>query len=233
MSASSQGDLAASQDFVSAHKALTADKSVQFNLTAPDPPPQPPQWLKDVMQWLNDALKPVGRFFDWLGQFMPDAPVARFLLWAVLALAAAALLYLIYLRLRDGEWRLTWKRSGAAEYIPVDEEEWRPEAVAARSWMEEAEALAAQGRFGEAIHHLLLRSIEDIANRRPRLVRPALTSRELAASDGIPAKARNLFAGIAGQVEGTLFGGRSVDRPDWERARTAYAEFALPQAWRA
>ena len=79
----------------------------------------------------------------------------------------------------------------------------------------------------------MLRSIDDIANRRPRLVRPALTSRELAASDGIPAKARKLFAQIARQVEGTLFGGRPVDRPDWEQARTAYAEFALPQAWRA
>lgn len=233
LSASGQGDLAANQDFVSAHKALTADKSVQFNFTAPDPPPQPPQWLKDFLEWLRDATKPVARFFDWIGQYMPDAPIARFLLWTVLALAAAALLYLIFLRLREGEWRLTRRKGAAAEHIAVEEEEWRPEAVAARSWLEEAEALAAQGRFAEAIHHLLLRSIDDIANRRPRLVRPALTSRELAASDGIPAKARKLFAQIARQVEGTLFGGRPVDRPDWEQARTAYAEFALPQAWRA
>src|ERR1700752_4595577 len=162
MSASGRGDLAASQDFLSAHKALTADKSVQFNLTAPDPPPQPPQWLKDSMQWLNDLLKPVGRFFEWIGQYMPDAPVARFLLWTVLALVAATLLYLIYQRLKHGEWRLTWKRGEVVEYSPVEEEEWRPEAIAARSWMEEAEALAAEGRFAEAIHHLLLRSIEDI-----------------------------------------------------------------------
>jgi len=231
--ANGQGEIAANQDFVSAHKALTADQSVQFNLTAPDPPPQPPQWLKDFGDWLKDVLKPVGRFLEWLGQFMPDAPVARFLLWTVLALAAAALLYLIVQRLRHGEWRLTWKRREDAEYIPVEEEEWRPEAVAARSWMEEAEALAAEGRFAEAIHHLLLRSIEDIANRRPRLVRPALTSRELAASDGLPTAARDLFAKIAGQVERTLFGGRSVARPDWEQARSAYADFALPQAWRA
>jgi hypothetical protein len=178
-------------------------------------------------------MKPVRRFFDWLAQFMPDAPIARFLLWTVMAIVAATLVYLIFLRLREGEWRLSWKRRAAAEYIPLEEDDWRPEAVAARSWLEEAEALAAQGRFAEAIHHLLLRSIEDIANRRPRLVRPALTSRELAASDGIPAAARDLFARIAGQVERTLFGGRPVGQPDWENARTAYTDFALPQAWRA
>ena len=32
----------------------------------------------------------------------------------------------------------------------------------------EADALAAEGRFAEAIHHLLLRSVEDIGRRRPR-----------------------------------------------------------------
>lgn len=228
-----QGDVAASQDFASAHKALTSDPTVQFNLKAPDPPPQPPQWLRDVMEWLNDALKPVGRFFDWLGQFLPDAPVARFIVWTLLALAAAALLYMIFDRLRHGDWRLPWKRRETALLLAEEEEEWRPETGQARSWLEEADRLAAEGRFAEAIHHLLLRSIEDIASRRPRLVRPALTSRELAASDGFPAAARDLFARIAALVERTLFGGRDVGRSDWEVARTAYADFALPQAWRA
>ena len=231
--AGKQGDVAASQDFISAHKALTTDPSVQFNLTAPKPPAEPPQWLKDFIHWLNELLKPVGRFFEWLGQFMPDAPWARGLLWIVLAVAAAALLFLLYQGLRHGQWRLTRKAGDDGELLPGDEAEWRPEAVAARSWLEEAEAMARAGRFAEAIHHLLLRSVEDIAHRRPRLVRPALTSRELAASDGIPAAARTLFARIAGLVERSLFGGRPVGRPDWEQARTAYADFALPQAWRA
>ncbi len=63
-----------------------------------------------------------------------------------------------------------------------------------RSWLDEADALAAKGRFAEAIHHLLLRSVEDIARRRPKLVRPALTSRELSASDGIPAARRAIYS---------------------------------------
>ena len=93
--------------------------------------------------------------------------------------------------------------------------------------------MAAQGRFAEAVHHLLFRSIEDIAKRRPRLVRPALTSRELAAADAIPGPARELCAGIARLVERSLFGGRAVDADDWASARRAYADFALPGTWRA
>ena len=62
LSVGGQGDLAADPQFVSAHKALTADPAVQFNLTAPDPPPQPPQWLKEFLQWLDEVTKPIGRF---------------------------------------------------------------------------------------------------------------------------------------------------------------------------
>lgn len=224
---------AVDQDFASAHQALRADPAIQFSLTPADPPPKPPQWLRDLIEWLDKVLKPVERLFDWIGSLMPDAPFARFLLWTVLAIAAAALLSMIYMRLRHGQWRLPWGNRQTAEFIPADEEEWRPEAAPVRSWLDEADALAAEGRFAEAIHHLLLRSIEDIARRRPRLVRPALTSRELSASDGIPAAARDLFAAIARLVERSLFGGREVGRSDWHEARTAYADFALARAWQA
>jgi hypothetical protein len=221
------------QDFASAHQALRADPAIQFNLPPAPPPPKPPAWLKELGEWLDKVLKPVGRFFDWIGSFMPDAPIARFLLWAVLAIAAATLLALIFVRLRHGQWRWPWGKLEGPEHIPAEEEEWQPEAAPVRSWLDEADALAAKGRFAEAIHHLLLRSVEDIARRRPRLVRPALTSRELSASDGIPSAARELFAAIARLVERSLFGGREVGRTDWDEARTAYADFALARAWRA
>lgn len=224
---------AVDQDFASAHQALKADPAIQFNLPPAPPPPEPPKWLRELGEWLDKVLKPVERFFDWIGSMMPDAPLARFLLWTVLAIAAAALVTLIYQRLRHGQWRWPWSKGEEAELMPVEEEEWLPEAAPVRSWLEEADALAARGRFGEAIHHLLLRSIEDIARRRPRLVRPALTSRELSSSDGIPSAARELFAAIALLVERSLFGGRDVGRTDWDQARAAYADFALAKAWQA
>lgn len=228
-----QGVPAVDHDFASAHQALKADPAIQFNLTPAPPPPKPPEWLKDLGEWLNKILKPLGKFFDWVGSMMPDAPLARLLLWTVLAAAAVTLVLLIYMRLRHGKWRWPWVKDEAAEFLPPEEEEWRPDAAPVRSWLEEADSLAADGRFAEAIHHLLLRSVEDIARRRPRLVRPALTSRELSASDGIPAAARELFAAIALLVERSLFGGREVGRADWDEARTAYADFALAGAWRA
>lgn len=215
-----------------AHEALKADSSIQFSLQPAPPPPEPPKWLQDAFEWLSDFFKPVGRFLQWIGSFMPDAPYARILLWAVLAAAALGFAILVYRRLREGEWRL-WRRR-LADGIPVEAEEgtWAPEAAPARSWLREADALAAQGRYAEAVHHLLFRSIEDIARRRPRLVRPALTSRELAAAEALPPPARSLFARIAGLVEHSLFGGRPVEAADWTAARTAYADMVLPGAWR-
>ncbi len=106
------------QDFASAHQALKADPAIQFNLTPAPPPPQPPQWLKDLGEWLDKVLKPVGEFFDWIGSFMPDAPLARFLLWTVLAIAAATLVTLIVIRLRHGKWRLPWGSKEALEFDP-------------------------------------------------------------------------------------------------------------------
>jgi hypothetical protein len=216
-----------------AHEALKADGSIQFTLQPAPPPPQPPQWLRDFVQWLNEVLEPVGRLFQWIGSFMPDAPYARILLWTVLAVSALAFALMVYRRIRDGEWRLPRRRRAVAVAAQAGEEEWAPDAAPARSWLREADALAAQGRYAEAVHHLLFRSIEDIGRRRPRLVRPALTSRELAAAQALPPPARSLFARIAGLVERSLFGGRPVEAGDWTAARAAYADLVLPGTWRA
>jgi hypothetical protein len=229
------GDPAAApsaDQFDAAYKALRSDGAVQFDLTPPPPPPTPPAWLEALMRWLEHVLQPVGRFFNWLGGFLPDAAYARILMWVVLGLAAAALLWALYNRVRHGEWRVKLPRRTDPRELPLDEE-WSPEEAGARSWLEEADALAREGRFAEAIHHLLFRSIEDIAHRRPHLVRPALTSRELAASTAVPSRARDLFAAIARLVERSLFGGRPVGERDWLSARQAYSEFALARAWHA
>jgi hypothetical protein len=120
-----------------------------------------------------------------------------------------------------------------AHAVDGAEEEWMPDGAPVRAWLAEADALAAKGRYAEAIHLLLFRSVEDIARRRPQVVRPALTSRELAAAPGVPGSARALFARIAAGVEASLFGGRAVDEEGWVMARAAYADFALPGAWKA
>ena len=231
ISGGSQAAAGGADRFAHAYRALRADSAVQFNLTPPPSPPTPPEWLRAVLRWLGDTLEPVGRALSWLASFFPDAAYARILLWVVIAVGAAALLWALYSRIRYGEWRL--RRLRLARVTDVPEEEWTPEETGARWWLEEADALAREARFAEAIHHLLFRSIEDIASRRPALVRPALTSRELAAAQSIPERARALFAAIAQLVECSLFGGRPVNEGDWLQARQAYSDFAVPTAWRA
>lgn len=229
----SQQVATATDRFAAAHAALKADSTIQFTLQRAPPPPEPPLWLIQFGKWLRHVLAPIGRFFAWLDGFLPDWPYAKMFLWSVLGVFVVMLLWAAYQRIRHGEWRLPrFVRNRPVAALPEDEESWEPEATPVREWLREADALAAAGRYAEAVHHLLFRSIDDIARRRPQLVRPALTSRELSVSNAIPASARGLFAGIARLVERSLFGGRPVAADDWQSARAAYADFALPRTWR-
>jgi hypothetical protein len=216
-----------------AHRALLADRDIQFTLDRAQQP-KPPEWLTALLRGLGHALRPVGRFFRWIDGFLPDAPWAKIFLWGVIALAALTLLVILWRGLRQGRWEWPFRRRRAHTSVDATPEEaWTPGEAPAREWLDEADALAARGLYAEAIHHLLLRSVEDIGKRRPRLVRPALTSRELAAASVVPSAARELFSRIAAMVERSLFGGRAVDAGDWATARGAYADFVLPHAWKA
>ncbi|MEG3125347.1 DUF4129 domain-containing protein [Sphingomonas sp. GB1N7] len=178
-------------------------------------------------------FRPIGRFLRWLTSLMPDAPYARILMWSMLAIVAAALIWMIVERIRSGEWRLPARRRRPVELVSPEAESWVPDVAPARAWLREADRLAAEERYAEAIHYLLFHSIDDIARRRPQLRRPSMTSRELASATLLPAGVRPLFARIAALVERNLFGGRPVASDDWQDARAAYADLALPQKWRS
>jgi hypothetical protein len=223
------------QRLAEAHRALIADRDIQFDLPPVKPRAEPPSWLKEFFDWLGHVLAPVGRFFEWIGRLMPEAPYARIALWTMLALAGAALIWMIVDRIRHGVWRLPTRRRPARAASPGEtagaEEDWRPDAAVARALLSDADALAAEGRFAEAAHLLLRRSIDEVDRRRPRLLRPSLTSRDIAAEDAIPRDARTSLAGIVAVVERSLFGGRPVAEGDWRDCRAAYSRFALPGAW--
>jgi hypothetical protein len=222
----------AAERFAAAHRALRANGDIQFDLHRVPPPRPTPAWIKAVGDWIRWALRPVGRFLDWLGSFIPDAPYARILFWSVLIAAAIALGWMVWTRWQEGGWRLPRLRRPGGTQAAAEEEYWQPEVAPARAWLEEADILAGQGRYAEAAHHLLIRSIEDIGRRRPGLVRPALTSRDLARAQAVPPRARELFSGIAAVVERSLFGGRPVDAGEWSECRSAYADFARTASWK-
>ncbi len=102
-----------------------------------------------------------------------------------------------------------------------------PDRDEALALLEDADRLAAAGRFDEATHLLLRRSVSQIAGARPDWVHPASTAREIAAISALPDAARRAFALIAGRVERSLFALRALDAADWQAARAAYADFAL------
>jgi hypothetical protein len=97
--------------------------------------------------------------------------------------------------------------------------------------LSDADALAAKGRYAEAIHLLLLRSIQEIAQHRPTILKPALTSREISALRELPEAARLAFAQIARIVEQALFAGREVGSHEYAQCRQAYERFAFPDLW--
>lgn len=221
---------------LAAYRAMRSGGDIQSGLPPQAAMGQPPHWLRDFLVWLGQqlefVLRPVTRFLSWLASFLPDIVYVRYAFWGLLALLAALALWMIVGRLREGVWRLPrWRRRrGTEDAIEPD----LPDALPVgpiRAWLREADALAAEGRYAEAVHLLLLRSVDDLARRRPDLVRPALTSRDLARAGAIPSRPRALFAQIAAMVERSLFAGQAVDVEDWSRCRQAYDDFARAGIW--
>ena len=154
-------------------------------------------------------------------------PFIQILFWIAVAGFALFVLYLIAKRLSGADW--SRKRKAG---VDAADESWRPEAGEARELLGDADALAAQGLYSEAARLLLFRSIEDIDAKRPDLVRPSLTSRDIAALEEIPGRPRSAFARIAMMVERSLFAERPLAAGDWTDCRSAYEEFAFAEGWR-
>lgn len=189
-----------------AHKALLNTHGLQFDFkTVPAPPPTP-TWLKDLLELL--------------AQF---GPILRFLFWGGVVLAAALVVWFVVREVMASRFAKTPDAEARAD--------WRPEPEQARALLEAADRLAAEGRFAEAIHLLLFRSIEDLAGRRPGLVRPALTSRDIAELEQVPPAARGAFGRIARRVEMSFFGGRGAGPDDFAGARGDYEAFAFAEDW--
>ncbi len=173
--------------------------------------------------WLNGLADAIGSFLTALG------PVFRVLFYLIIGVIVLSVLYFIFgeaLKARFGSPK-------TKDEMPEDEllEEFRPDAVAARSLLEEADALAKAGRFSEAVHLLLFRSIQDIQLKRGDGVPPSLTAREIGGLSSLPERARGALSPIIAIVERSFFGGRDVDEENWKSARSSYESFAFGESW--
>lgn len=198
---------------------LRREADIQFEpVEIPPPEPETPglfeRALKALFEFLGEVLAPVGRLIG------ASWPVLQ---WVLLGLAVAFALYLA--------WRLFRSLNGTGEEnaSDIDDLGWVPSRSESIALLEDADALAAEGRYDEATHLLLLRSVSQIAAARPDWVEPSSTARELAALPRLSSVARTAFATIADRVERSLFALGRLGKEDWEVARAAYADFAGSQ----
>jgi len=199
-----------------AHAQVLRDKSVQFahiDLV---------QEEKPFPDWLQSLGELIAKILDILSPFI------AVMFWIGLACLVLLLIYFVLTEVLQIE---VFKKS-AKSTATVVEPQWRPNSQVARDLLAAADALAAEGRFGDAVHLILLRSIEDIERFRPTTIRPALTARDIGAMPALPEAAKPIFARISAAVEKALFAGLTIESSEFVSCREAYVRFALPEEWR-
>lgn len=155
--------------------------------------------------------RPAAGALPWL-----PANLARLLLFGSLAF----ILLLLFRHLR-GNLRI-FSRAGALTRAgpAVD-------APDARNFLEqtqaEAEELAGAGNFAEAMHVLLLQSLNELRSAAP--VAASLTSREILRRPGLSAAARDALAEIIDRVEISYFGPHQPAEEEYRACRRSFAAF--------
>ena len=198
----------------------SADGRIQTERPQFQPEPRPPRRRSD-----NGFLEAIGRFFAWLfGNF--GWLFRGLLVAAVVAVVGYVLWYMFGGMTLPGRRE---KKDADARDISLQDSE-RPAAGEARALLEEADRLAGEGRFAEAVHLLLFRSIEDLRARRTGGVPLSLTAREIQSLEDLSQRTRQALSPIIRLVERSFFGGRPVDAEGWQAARASYQDFAFGEA---
>ncbi len=128
----------------------------------------------------------------------------------LLALAAVVLLVLgVLASLRRRSWEQAASQDTGSTFSPAGPLPFRPVTLG------EAEAAAARGHYGEAVHLLLLHALGLLKRQQPRAVSKARTSREVLGRVRLPQLAQEALETLVGKTESWLFGGRELGEPDY------------------
>lgn len=200
--------------FDDAFRAMKRDDKLQFDLP---PAPEPPK-----LGWLENFFKGLAGFIE---AILPLLKIIFFVgIGAIIALILYAIAKVIY--------ETRFKREAKEAVKDTPPPLYTPDQDQARILLEDVDAMAADGRYEEAVHELLFRSIQDIDIRRPNTIRRSLTSREIAALKILTPETRKAFATIGGVVETSYFGGQIIGKAEFDICREAYAQFAQKSAWK-
>ena len=187
---------------------LKRDESVQFDLA-------------DVI-----PRKPPSAFSKWWGNFFEALfrilfPILELCFWIGLGALIMSALYMIGRAIYETRFAKPVKKEKHEDpEIPLYE----PARAQARILLDEVDRLAAEGKYGEAVHTLLFRSIQDIDRNRPNVIRRSLTAREIGSLSILTQNSRQAFSTIAGVSELSHFGGTPIGKSGFDVARQAYAQ---------
>jgi hypothetical protein len=150
------------------------------------------------------------------GSTSPSAPgFIRWLLWGTVIIGTLVIVW----SLRDSLPVFSRSRKIVAP-------ERAPPSPAAAKRMEaaqlEADDLARQGRYGEAMHVLLLKSLGEIRRQLGTSFAISLTSREILRRVQLPDIGQKSLTAIIRSVERTYFGGKDAGQSDYSDCRSHF-----------
>jgi hypothetical protein len=167
---------------------------------------------------VEDSLEAQRGLGDELEQPRGLGDVGKFLLW-ILVLVGGALLVFYLLNevprlVKQSRAKRDQRASRESHATPVELA--RP---SDGGLLEEADRLARQGKYGEAIHALLLHSLEDLHKRLDVSLEPSLTSREILSKLSLREDAKFALARIVTLAELNYFGGRASTEREYQTCR--------------
>jgi hypothetical protein len=175
-----------------------------------------------------DEIKPDDRKpSEWwarIGKIL--GPVMRVTGWMLLTAIVLGLLY--YAANVSGGWRFRRKEKPDGTQDNMAPVVFDGKTV--QDWLQQAESMAAQGRFAEAVHFLLFSSFDDIRRRLNAVLRPAWTSREILRDVPMRTSATAALNVLVDTVEESEFAGRAISAQDFTRCRDTYARFVAEVA---
>lgn len=201
---------------------ILSDPDFQTELPVGGPEALPETFWFDLAAFLRKVLEALA---EWLA--LPDGfgAVGQLLLW-VLAFAGAALL-ILYLsnelpslveRLRGKrDWDdLCGDRLGVDPSLPIEE----------GASPRQADRLARDGYYREAVHVLLLCSLEELRRSLGAAFPESLTSREILEVASMSEPVRLALAPIVTVVELSHFGGRASNEAEYQACRRHFLQLA-------
>ncbi len=141
------------------------------------------------------------------------ADLVTTLVWVVVILVLVAILFVFFREWQGG-------RDHKQRRAEDEDDEMAPEVHLDARALGDAQALAREGRFVEAIHVLLLRTFEAIG-RNASLPR-SLTSREVLGRVAMSESAHGALSELVVAVEVSHFGGQDADEADYQRCVDRY-----------